>query len=326
MAPKSRVQVQQKTRKWGDVTVRVEAAIRAEARAEEAEARADERMARADERMARADEMKAREDEMKAREGAGVGVGLLGFLKRAKSRFCRNRKGARGSSVESISSVPKSASKNDSMKTESYQISTAAVTVCKQTLFSNVRLEVDSEGRCFDFGSNIDDLLQTWDTECHILTGDTSIMEHIECHLHSWFTDRLSGKRATHFFQVHQRLVELGLHFAKSNASLYAVSGDDGPWGREENNIPGKMALFEYTVSGDDGLWGREENDIPGKMVLFEYAASGDDGPWGREENNIPGKMVLFEYAASGDDDPWGREENDMPILSWSWSLLYSIR
>ncbi|KAG1876890.1 hypothetical protein C8R48DRAFT_808377 [Suillus tomentosus] len=300
MAPKSRVQVQQKTRKWGDVTVRAEAAIRAEARAEEAEARADERMARAD-------KTKAREDKMKAREGAGAGVGLLGFLKRAKSRFCRNQKGARGSSVESISSVPKSASKNDSTKTESYQISTAAVMVCKQTLFSNVRLELDSEGRCFDFGSNIDDLLQTWDTKCHILTGDTGIMEHIERHLHSRFTSDW-------------------LNLASTSPSQMPPCGDGGLWGREENDIPGKMVLFEYVASGDDGLWGREENDIPGKMVLFEYAVSGDDGPWGREENDIPGKMVLFEYAASGDDDPWGREENDMPILSWSWSLPYSIR
>ncbi|KAG2033525.1 hypothetical protein BDR03DRAFT_668127 [Suillus americanus] len=37
MAPRSRVQLQRKTCKWGDVAVWVEAAIRAEARAEEAE-------------------------------------------------------------------------------------------------------------------------------------------------------------------------------------------------------------------------------------------------------------------------------------------------
>ncbi|KAG1841276.1 hypothetical protein F4604DRAFT_1690403 [Suillus subluteus] len=144
MAARSCAQMQRKTCKWGDVAVQAEAAIRAEALAEEAE----------------------------------------------------------------------SASKNDSTKTESYQISTAAITV-QQTLFSNVRLEVDSEGGCFDFGGNIDNLLQMRDTKCHILTEDTGIMEHIEASV-------------PHFSQVHQRLVELGLHFAKSNASL----------GREESDIP----------------------------------------------------------------------------------------
>ncbi|KAG1846205.1 hypothetical protein DFJ58DRAFT_730591 [Suillus subalutaceus] len=47
MAPRSRVQLQQKTCKWGDVAVQAEAAIRAEARAEEAEVRAEEAEARA---------------------------------------------------------------------------------------------------------------------------------------------------------------------------------------------------------------------------------------------------------------------------------------
>ncbi|KAG2030992.1 hypothetical protein BDR03DRAFT_986719 [Suillus americanus] len=73
------------THNWGDVAVRVEAAIRAEALAEEAEARADERMARADKMEVREDKTKVKADETKA------GAGLLGFLKRAKSCYCRNQ-------------------------------------------------------------------------------------------------------------------------------------------------------------------------------------------------------------------------------------------
>jgi hypothetical protein len=71
MAPRSRVQLQRKTCKWGDVAVWVEAAIRAEARAEEAEARAEEAEARA--------------NEMKVR--AGEGLLCFKFLKRAGGRF-----------------------------------------------------------------------------------------------------------------------------------------------------------------------------------------------------------------------------------------------
>ncbi|KAG1762175.1 hypothetical protein EDD22DRAFT_1028884 [Suillus occidentalis] len=208
MAARSCVQMQQKTCKWGDVAVRAEAAIRAEALAEEVEVRADET------------------------KSAGLleeGKGLL-----LQSTWLK-RQVTVGQVLSCLLDISTSASKNDSTKTESYQISTAAVTV-QQTLF-----KVDSEGGCFDFGGIVDNLLQTWDTKCHILTGDTSIMEHIEASV-------------PHFSRVHQRLVELGLHFAKSNA----------PLGREESDIP-KPSIHKTSHGAVVMPDGEVEGSKPGK-------------------------------------------------------------
>src|SRR5256885_2037192 len=65
-----------------------------------------------------------------------------------------------------------------------------------------VWLLIDSHGRRSDILGDVQNLLETWDTQSDVLRGHTSKMEGVERHLCGWFADRLSSKNTNHFTRL----------------------------------------------------------------------------------------------------------------------------
>ena len=76
-------------------------------------------------------------------------------------------------------------------------------------------LKVYEERRRLDVRRDVDDFLQTRNTERHgnVLTRDTGIVERIQRHLGGGLSNGLGGEGSTHLSGVNERLVELRLDF-----------------------------------------------------------------------------------------------------------------
>mmetsp|Transcript_17829 Transcript_17829/g.22976 ORF Transcript_17829/g.22976 Transcript_17829/m.22976 type:complete len:268 (-) Transcript_17829:816-1619(-) len=130
------------------------------------------------------------------------------------------------------------------------RLDTLSILLIMSALFT----KVDCQGRCPHIRCHVDDLLQTGDTESHILGRHTRIMKSIQGHLGGGLSQRLGGNNTSHFTRVNPGPKE---------------AGRDLPHNPGEG-ILGEAMIAQHALAGE----GRPQHDveIQGGVLLRRLA------------------------------------------------------